>query len=66
MHTQKKYKKNTKHKKHQKALKAQKQNQAKAQNANKPTKIKNMFKKHLREKKSLIRLFAFLCLRRKK
>ena len=31
-------------------------------NANKRTKIKNMLKKHLRGKKSLIRFFAFLCL----
>ena len=29
------------------------------------TKIKNALKKHLRGKKSLIRLFAFLCLRKK-
>ena len=36
------------HKKHQKA---QKRNQAKAQNANKRTKIKNAIKKHLSEKK---------------
>ena len=34
--------------------------------ANKRTKIKNALKKHLRGKKSLIRLFAYLCLRRKK
>ena len=44
--------------KHQKALKStkkhqktQKRNQAKAQNANKQTKIKNLFKKHLSGKK---------------
>ena len=37
----------------------------KQKNANKQTKIKNAFKKHLRGKKSLIRLFAFLWLRRK-
>ena len=59
-------KKNTRHQRHQEAQKAQKRNQAKAQNANKRTKIKNALKKHLRGKKSLIRLFAFLCLRRKK
>ena len=34
--------------------------------ANKRTKIKNMLEKHLRGKRPLIRLFAYLCLRRKK
>ena len=52
--------KNTKStKKHKKA---QKRNQAKAQNANKPTKIKNALKKHLTGKKvtySLICVFVF-------
>ena len=38
-------------KKHQKAQKVQKRNQAKAQNANKRTKIKNALKKHLSGKK---------------
>ena len=51
------------HKKHQKP---QKCNQAKAQNANKRTKIKNALKKLLSGKKGLICLFAFLCLRKKK
>ena len=51
------------HKKHQKP---QKRNQAKAQNANKRTKIKNTLKKLLIGKKGLIRLFAFLCLQKKK
>ena len=37
--------------KHQKHKKAQKRNQAKAQNANKRTKIKNVLKKHLSGKK---------------
>ena len=45
-------------KKHQKI---QKRNQAKAQNANKRTKIENALKKHLSGKKQLIRLFEFLC-----
>ena len=36
-------------------------NHKKAQNAYKQTKIKNAPKKHLRGKKSLIRLFVFLC-----
>ena len=53
--------KNTK--KHQKHKNATKQ---KHKNANKRTRIKNALKKHLRGKKSFIRLFAFLCLRRKK
>ena len=39
------------HKKHKKYQKAQKRNQAKAQNANKQTKIKSALKKHLRGKK---------------
>ena len=47
---------------HQKHQKAQRRNQAKAKNANKRTKIKNALKKHQSEKKSLICLFAFLCL----
>ena len=57
LYTPKVQKSTKKHKKHkkapkvQKALKAQKQNQAKAQNANKQTKIKNAFKKHLSGKK---------------
>ena len=38
-------------KKHQEHKKAPKRNQAKAQNANKPTKIKNALKKHLSGKK---------------
>ena len=38
----------------------------KPKNANKRRKIKNTLKKHPREKKSLIRLFAFLCLWRNK
>ena len=45
----------------QKAQKGQKRNQAKVQTGNKQTKIKNALKKHLRGKKSLIRLFALLC-----
>ena len=45
-----------------KAQKAQQRNEAKAQKANKRRKINNTLKKHPREKKSLIRLFAFLCL----
>ena len=49
-----------------KITKAQKRNRAKAQNANERTKIKSSLKKHPRGKKLLIRLFAFLCLRRKK
>ena len=56
-------KKHQEHKKHQKTQKRTKQ---KHKNAKKRTKIKNALKKHLREKKSLIRLFAYLCLRRKK
>ena len=40
-----------KHKNLKKVQKAQKRNQAKAQNANKRTKIKNALKKHLRGKK---------------
>ena len=48
-----------------KAPKAQKGNQTKAQNANKRTKITNALKKHLGGGESLIRLFAFLCLRTK-
>ena len=57
LYTPKVQKSTKKHKKHkkapkvQKALKAQKHNQAKAQNANKQTKIKNAFKKHLSGKK---------------
>ena len=51
-----------KHQKHQKHKDATKQ---KHKNVNKRTKIKNALKKYQREKKSLIRLFAFLCLRRK-
>ena len=39
------------HKKHQKAPKAQKRNHAKAQNANKQTKIRNALKKHLSGKR---------------
>ena len=39
-----------------KLQKAQKHNQSKAQNT-----TRNAFKKHLRGKKLLIRLFAFLC-----
>ena len=51
---------------HKKAPKAQKGNQTKAQNANKRTKITNALKKHLGGGgESLIRLFAFLCLRTK-
>ena len=42
------HKKDKKHKKHQKT---QKYNRAKAQNANKGTKIKNALKKHLSGKK---------------
>ena len=49
-----------KHKRHKNLTKQ------KHKNANKRTKIKNMLKKHLRGKKSLIRFFVFLCLRRKK
>ena len=61
---QKALKRTKKHKKHQKI---QKRNQHKyAKNANKRTKIKNALKKHLRGKESLIRLLAFLRLRRKK
>ena len=45
-----------------KSTKAQRRNQVKAQNAISEKKIKNTLKKHLRGKKSPIRLFAFLCL----
>ena len=38
----------------------------KHKNANKQTKIKNELKKHIGGKKSLICLFTFSCLRRKK
>ena len=55
----KKHQKAQKHKKHKNATKQ------KHKNANKRTKIKNALKKHLRGKKSLIRLFEFLCLQRK-
>ena len=60
LHAPKSTKKHQKHKKHKNATKQ------KHKNANKQTKIKNALKKYLRGKKSLIRLFAFLCLRRKK
>ena len=53
-------------KKHQKATKHKNITKQKHKNANKQIKIKNALKKHLREKKSLIRLFAFLSLGRKK
>ena len=46
---------------HQKHQKAQRCNQAKTQNAISEQKWKNALKKHLRGKKSLIRLCAFLC-----
>ena len=60
MHAQKTQKEHKAQKvqKAQKAQKALKCNQAKAQNANKRTKIKNVYKKHLRGKKSLIRIFV--------
>ena len=64
----KKYKRHQKHQKHQKAQKTQKHKnitKQKHKNANKRAKIKNALKKHLRGRKSLIHLFAFLCLRRK-
>ena len=66
----KKYKKTQKgSEKHQKHKKAQRRNQAKAQNANKRTKIKNALKKYLNGKKS--NLFAYLrfcvfCVRKEK
>ena len=49
-----------------KSIKKTKKKNTTQKNANKRIKIKNVYKKHLRGKKSLIRLFAFLCLRRKK
>ena len=57
LHTPKSTKK---HKKHKSITKQ------KHKYANKRIKIKNTLKKHLRGKKSLIRLFAYLCLRKKK
>ena len=59
LHAQRSTKNHQKHKKHKNATKQ------KHKNANKQTKIRNMLKKHLRGKMSLIRLFTFLCLRRK-
>ena len=53
------------HQKHQKHQKHKDAGKKKHKNANKRTKIKNALKKHLRGKKSLIRLCAFLCARRK-
>ena len=54
--------------KEQKAQKAQRRNQAKAQNANKRTKIKNAFKKHLREKSHILAYLRFcaFCAREEK
>ena len=49
-----------------KALKSTKTQPSKSRKCYKRTKIKNTLKKHLTGKKSLIRLFAFLCLRKKK
>ena len=49
--------KNTKQ--HQKAQKHRNATRQNHKNANKEAKIKNALKKHLRGKKSLIRLFAF-------
>ena len=60
LHAQRSTKNHQKHKQHKNTTKQ------KHKNANKQTKIKNALKKYLRGKKSLIRLFAFLCLRRKK
>ena len=61
---------NKKHQKAQKSTKSTKKHKSatkqKHKNANKRTKIKNALKKHLRGKKSLIRLFALLRLRRKR
>ena len=54
--------------KHQKQQKHQKHKDAQSTKCYKQTKIKNVFKKHLRGKKSLICLFAFLgflCAQRK-
>ena len=66
-HTHKKASKITKkHQKHQKNKKHKNITKQKHKNANKWTKINNALKKHLRRKKSLIRLFVFLCLQRKK
>ena len=48
-------------KKHQKPQKLRNATKQKYKNANKQTKIKNALKKHLRWKKSLTHLFAFLC-----
>ena len=53
-------------KKHQKLKKHKNTTKQKHKTANKQTKIKNALKNHLRGKKSLIHLFAFLYLRRKK
>ena len=52
----------------QKAQKAQKRNQAKAQNANKGTKIKNVLQKHLSGKKNLFPYLRFcvFCAREEK
>ena len=60
LHAQRSTKNHQKHEQHKNATKQ------KHKNANKQTKIKNALKKHLRGKNSLIHLFAFLCLRRKK
>ena len=49
--THQKHQKRQEHKKHKKHQKTQKYNRAKAQNANKGTKIKNALKKHLSGKK---------------
>ena len=57
------YKKHQKHRKYQSRKDATKQ---KHKSVDKWTKIKNALKNHLDGKKSLIRLFTFLCMRRKK
>ena len=60
LHAEKSTKKHQMHKKHKNITKQ------KHKYANKRTKIKNTLEKHLRGKRPLIRLFVYLCLRRKK
>ena len=53
--------KSTKSTESTKSTKVQRRKQAKAQNATREQKLKSALKKHLSGKRSLIRLFAFLC-----